>query len=89
MSHPDQQVYSIDLTNMNEEQWDEFQDIMNQVQDEYINEVGKLALELNCTIECANDVMYLRGRSRWTQEHEDKLIQLHKEGNPPNICEWP
>lgn len=37
---------------------------------------------------CAADVRYLRSRSRWTQELEDELIRLHKEGKPPNMNEF-
>lgn len=48
----------------------------------------KLAEELNVSPGCAIDILYLRTRSRWTQELEDELIRLHKEGNPPNIMEF-
>jgi hypothetical protein len=47
-----------------------------------------LAEELGCSVGCAGDVWYLRQRSRWTQELENELIRLHKEGTPPNICEF-
>ncbi len=64
----------------------------DQIQNEYYEEMEayfqQLAKELDCSISCATDVWYLRSRSRWTQELEDKLISLHKSGNAPNICEF-
>lgn len=63
----------------------------NQIQDDYYNELESylksLSEELNCSYACAGDVWYLRQRSRWTQELEDELIRLYKEGTPPNIFE--
>jgi hypothetical protein len=47
-----------------------------------------LATELDCSAACAADVWYLRQRSRWTQELEDRLIELHDLGTPPNMCEF-
>lgn len=64
----------------------------NKVQDDYYNEMEQhlksLAEELGCSSVCAGDVWYLRQRSRWTQELENELIRLYKEGTPPNICEF-
>lgn len=48
----------------------------------------KLAEELDCSVPCAMNVWYLRQRSRWTQELEDRLIELHDLGTPPNMCEF-
>ena len=65
---------------------------MDEIQDDYYNELESylksLAEELDCSDACAGDVWYLRQRSRWTQELEDKLIRLYEEGTPPNICEF-
>lgn len=47
-----------------------------------------LAENLGCSYEAAEDVWYLRGRSRWTQELETELIRLHSEGNRPNMNEF-
>ena len=66
-------------------------DQMNE-DDQYYNELQRyfedLASKLGCSIGCAQDVWYLRQRSRWTQELEDRLIRLHKEGSPVNINEF-
>lgn len=66
----------------------EFQKIMDanaEATNKYILEITK---ELDVSDSCAMDVVYLRGRSRWTQELENKLIKLHKENKPPNVYEF-
>jgi hypothetical protein len=57
--------------------------------DEMMSYFQDLSVELDCSLECAIDVWYLRQRSRWTQELEDKLITLHDQGTRPNMCEFP
>ena len=47
-----------------------------------------LAREMNVSVECASDVLYLRTRSRWAQELENELVELHKEGKSVNICSF-
>lgn len=37
---------------------------------------------------CVNDVEYLRSRSRWTDELELELIELHEAGKPPNVNDF-
>lgn len=61
---------------------------MNSVQDETAKYITKLSEELQVSEACAWDVWYLRSRSRWTQNLENELIQLHKDGNPPNMCDF-
>lgn len=51
-------------------------------------EAEKFAKKLGVSVECASDVIYLRSRSRWTQELEDKLIQAHKNGESVNVFEF-
>ncbi len=65
-----------------------FQKVMDEVNESFVRGVQALAEELNCSDSCALDVMYLRSRSRHTQELEDELIKLHLLGNPPNIMEF-
>jgi len=60
----------------------------SKVEDPFDEIIGDLAKELGVSKECASNVRYLRSRSRWTQELEDELIRLHKEGNPPNMNEF-
>lgn len=67
---------------------DEFQQFMDGYHDCMLKYIDGVAKQLNVSSSCANDIVYLRSRSRWTQELEDELIKLHKEGNPPNICDF-
>ena len=67
---------------------EECQKVLNDIQDETNKYIENLAKELNISVACAMDVWYLRTRSRHTPELEKKLIQLHKDGTPPNICEF-
>lgn len=48
----------------------------------------ELARELGVSEACACDIQYLRTRSRWTEELEDELIELHRNGEAPNIFEF-
>jgi hypothetical protein len=61
---------------------------MDALADALLEEVEQFALDNNVTTACATDVLYLRGRSRWTEELEKQLIALHKAGTPPNIMEF-
>lgn len=78
----------IGIKNPTKNDFDNLTELMAKVQDEMVKYVNKLATELNVSESCAADVYYLRSRSRWTQELEDKLIELHRKGTPPNICEF-
>lgn len=63
-----------------------FQTMMDAWQDAMIEETGKVARELEVSENCASSVIYLRTRSRWTQEKEDQLIQWDREGTElPNV----
>jgi hypothetical protein len=80
------ETFSIDLTKVTD--WDSFNQAMESYYDHLNDGIDDLAKELGVTRECALDVWYLRGRSRHTPELEAKLIRLHNEGNPPNVCEF-
>jgi len=47
-----------------------------------------LAEEMNISVACARDVLYLRTRSRWSKELEQKLIQAHSNGEQININDF-
>jgi lysophospholipase L1-like esterase len=66
----------------------DFQKTINEMHDASIERIKNLAKELNITESCAMDVWYLRTRSRHTPEKEAELIRLHRDGTPPNICEF-
>ena len=67
---------------------DELQAIMDAYYDSMVKSIKSLATELDVSEECACDVLYLRSRSRWSPELEQRLIDMHREGNPPNICDF-
>jgi hypothetical protein len=64
------------------------QEFINSAQDAFIQEAKNISEQLGVSESCGIDILYLRGRSRWTQELEDRLIELYKQGSPPNICEF-
>jgi predicted DNA-binding protein YlxM (UPF0122 family) len=61
-------------------------------QEDYYNALDEaleeLAEELKVSKECAIDIQYLRTRSRWTEELEEELIELHKNGIRPNMNDF-
>jgi hypothetical protein len=67
---------------------DAIQDLMNAGFAHMNDEQARVAKELNVSDSCASDVVYLRTRSRWTQELEETLIALHAAQVPPNIMEF-
>jgi hypothetical protein len=74
--------------NSNTTEVDHIQEFMNSAQDAFIQEAKNISEQLGVSESCGIDILYLRGRSRWTQELEDRLIELYKQGSPPNICEF-
>ena len=81
--HPSQRAFCIDITNTDS---GDLQNLMDTLHDSYEASASALAEELQISQRCANFVLYLRGRSRWTQEKEDELIRLDKAGEPlPNV----
>ena len=81
-------VFVIEIPDSDSENMNAFQELMDKMQDETNKQIASLAKEKELTIPCAMDVWYLRTRSRWTEEKEAELIQLHKEGNPPNMGDF-
>lgn len=54
--------------------------------DEFNRQITSESRRLGVTEKEASDIIYLRGRSRWTQEKEDKLVEMAHNGIPfPNI----
>jgi hypothetical protein len=62
--------------------------LMQHQFDEMVKEEERIEKELGVSFQCACDILYLRSRSRWTIELEQKLIALHKAGTPPNVYEF-
>lgn len=80
--------YVIEMENPTELDLNNLTELMNRIQDETVEYISKLSDELNISENCAADVHYFRTRLRWTQELEDKLIELHRVGNPPKMCDF-
>lgn len=66
-----------------------FQAAMDAEAEYFNSQIEELMNTLNCSFACAADVVYLRTRSRWSEELERRLIQEHQEGRTINICDWP
>lgn len=67
---------------------EEFQKALDDYQDAYAKYIEKTSQELGISFGDASDIIYLRSRSRWTQEKEDYLLSLAKQGKPlPNMCD--
>lgn len=81
-------VADLNLKEMTEEDWDKFQEAMDKCAEQEIQIINGIATDLNVTQSCAADILYLRGRSYWTQELEDKLIALHKTGADVNVFQF-
>jgi len=85
------ETFSIELIQKdlnNKETMDSFQEAMDSYRDAMVKHIRGIATELDISEDCAMDVWYLRSRGRWTEELETELIRLHKNGTPPNICDW-
>lgn len=83
--------FSIELTEADlacEETMNKFQSVMDEYQESFVKYIQSVANELEITDDCASSVVYLRSRSRWSQELEDELISLYRKGTPPNMCDF-
>lgn len=82
-------TFVVDLKKvLDEGKQDELQEFMDWIVEENNKEIINISNNLQVSKSCAQNIWYLRTRSRWSQELEDKLIELHKAGTPPNIMEF-
>lgn len=72
-------VFVLQIPYDDEEKMEEFQKIMDEYHDEMERYTKEVAKELG--IEDANQIVYLRSRSRWSQELEDRIIKAEKNGH--------
>lgn len=82
------QAFSMEVPVNDPQKMEEFQELMNRINDETCAYTLALAKELNVSDACAMDIVYLRTRSRHTPELERELIELYAKGTPPNICDF-
>ncbi len=86
--HPNHDSFSVEIPVNDSEEMVAFNKILEEYQDECAKYIEELSRKLGISFDAAGDIWYLRGRSRWTQEKEDYLILLAKNGKPlPNMCE--
>jgi hypothetical protein len=53
--------------------------------DTHDSEINAVRRQLRVDRACAEDVVYLRTRNRWSPELEAELIRLHRVGTPPDM----
>jgi len=87
--HRDLKIVSTEIPVNDADKMAAFQQAMDSLAEQTDKYIQKLAKKLNISRDCAQDVWYLRTRSRWTQDLEKELIRLHRAGKPPNIFDWP
>jgi hypothetical protein len=63
----------------------EFLSLADASQEAFVLDAKELVESIGVSRETADAILYLRGRSRWTQEKEDELISRDKAGNPISI----
>lgn len=75
-------TFRIEVQDLAEGDLDALSEVMSEWQDEMVLHIRDEATKLGISYSAAADVVYLRTRSRWTQEKEDHLISLAREGKP-------
>lgn len=69
--------FCVEIPNPNDiKKMSAFQDMMDSHQDEMTKYYQQEAKRLGVSYEAAVDIIYLRSRSRWTQQKEDVLVKL-------------
>jgi len=84
----DAESFSVKIPLDDPDSMQDFNAMMDALQDMMISEAEGLAEEIGVSTACALDVIYLRSRSRWTNELENELIDLHKQGIRPNMNDF-
>lgn len=78
MSDPDTEYAMYD-----QDAWSSFFQAQEALEQKVMDDLGVSAT-------CAQNILYLRTRSRWTQALEDELVRMDKAGHPsPNMMDWP
>ena len=66
------------------------ENLFEKQQREWNRQTDELAVTYDISFLWADCIVYLRTRSRWTQELEDRLLAMAQNGEiPPNMFEWP
>lgn len=64
---------------------EEMDEMLSRSQDFLKEEEERIQKEFEISLNTAAAVLYLRGRSRWTKEKEQELIDRDHEGNPISL----
>ena len=87
---PGYSAFSVEVPVNDPKAMADFQEAMDALNTEHSAHVSAVAESLGIDTGAASDIVYLRGRSRWTQDAENELVRRAKAGEPaPNIMEWP
>ena len=78
--HPETKVFALDIPVNDPEKMEEFNKVMVKYQDAVVEHVTKLAKELGVREGTAQNIWYLRSRSRWSQNLEDRIIKADQAG---------
>jgi hypothetical protein len=85
MAHPEVKTFCINIPS-DENSLEKFQDVMDVWVEAEVEYEEKVMKDLGISHKAASAICYLRTRSRWTQEKEDYLVKLDKEGKElPNV----
>ena len=83
------ETFSIEIPVNEPEKMKAFQELMNNQACEMNQHIREVAEKLGVSEGVAQDIVYLRTRSRWSQEKENHLLALAKAGQPlPNIMDY-
>ena len=64
--------------------------LLEQQHDSFQERIDTIGDQLELSDGWATAIWYLRTRSRWCQEYEDRLIAMARAGeDTPNMNEWP
>lgn len=79
--HPNYDAVSVEIPVNDPVRMAQFQELMNQGQDLLVEHIKELGQELGLSYGNAASVYYLRTRSRWSKELEQRLILAYKAGH--------
>jgi len=84
--HPKMGTFCIEIPAGDEKKMAKFQEIMDEHADAMVKHIDDEAKRLKISWNDMADIAYLRTRGRWTQEKEDHLISLARQGKElPNV----
>lgn len=83
--HPEYDVYMGKIPIDNPEDMEQFQQRVDKIAESLNLHITHVAKKLGVSHTTASNIVYLRGRSRWTQELEDRIVNASKAGHEINL----